>query len=345
MIDLRSDTVTRPTDEMLEAMRGATLNDDTLEGDPTVRRLEQRAAELSGKQEALFVVSGTMGNVIATLAHARERGEALVDEQSHIARSEAGGLSHLAGLFCIRIPSHRGEMQLEVLRESIRPAFSRYGLPTAMIAVETSHNHSGGYVPSLEYLQQVADMARAARVPVHMDGARAFNAAIALGVPLASICAHGDSVSLCLSKGLSAPIGSVLAGSAEFIKRARVFRRMVGGGLRQSGMMAAAGLVALESMTERLADDHRRARRLWELLHAATPQLVNADAPHTNILQLHVADDSASLWEPALASHGILARASNHKSLRLVTHRHIDDADIQTAYQAIIEIQGSMLKS
>ena len=342
MIDLRSDTVTRPTHEMLEAMRFATLNDDTLEGDPTVRRLEIRAAELSGKKDALFVVSGTMGNVIATLAHARERGEALVDEQSHMARSEAGGLSHLAGLFCVRIPSHKGEMQLDALRESIRPAFSRYGLPTAMIAVETSHNHSGGYVPSLAYLQQVADMARAAKVPVHIDGARAFNAAIALGVPLSTICAHGDSVSLCLSKGLGAPMGSVLTGSADFISRARVFRRMVGGGLRQAGIMAAAGLVALETMTERLADDHRRARHLWELLRASAPELVNADAPHTNILQIHVPADSAPQWEHAFHAHGILVRASNRKSLRLVTHRHIDDADIHQVHQAIIHIQGNM---
>ena len=184
MIDLRSDTVTRPTDEMLEHMRGATLGDDSLEGDPTVRRLELRAAELSGKEDGLFVVSGTMGNVVATLAHARERGEALIDEQSHMARSEAGGLSHLAGLFCVPIASRKGEMQLDILRDSIRPGFSRYGLPTAMIALETSHNHSGGYVPSLHYMQQVADMARAASVPVHIDGARAFNAAITLGVPL-----------------------------------------------------------------------------------------------------------------------------------------------------------------
>jgi len=339
MIDFRSDTVTRPTAEMWEQMRVATLLDDTLEGDPTVRHLEMRTAELTGKQDALFVVSGTMGNVIATLAHARERGEALVDEQSHIALSEAGGLSHLAGLFCVRIPSHKGEMQIDVLRESIRPSFSRYGLPTAMIAMETSHNHSGGYVPSLPYMQQVAALARSANVPVHIDGARAFNAAIALGVSIATISAHGDSISLCLSKGLSAPMGSVLAGTAEFIQRARVFRRMVGGGLRQAGIMAAAGLVALDNMTVRLADDHRRAHRLWELLHAIDPALVNADAPHTNILHLHAEGGDAYAWEKKLAERGILARAVNRRSLRLVTHRHIGDADIDAVQRAIFEMR------
>jgi threonine aldolase len=337
MIDLRSDTVTRPTDEMMESMRSATLGDDTLEGDPTVRQLEMRAAELSGKEDALFVVSGTMGNVIATLTHGRERGEAIVDEHSHMAKSEAGGISHLAGLYCQRIPSHHGEMCLQGLKQAVRPAFSRYGLPTAMIGLETSHNHSGGYVPGLDYMDAVADIARHGQVPVHIDGARAFNAAIALGVPLSRICAHADSVSLCLSKGLSAPMGAVLVGSTQFIERAKTFRRMVGGGLRQAGMMAAAGLVALNTMVDRLADDHRRIASLWNLLQNDAPELVDAEPPHTNILQIHVTPGQASLWEKKLVIAGILVRAANENSLRLVSHRHITDADILVVHKALTD--------
>lgn len=337
MIDLRSDTVTRPTAEMIESIVSATLGDNTLEGDPTVRRLEMRAAELGGKEDGLFVVSGTMGNVIAALTHGRERGEAIVDEHSHIANSEAGGISHLAGLYCQRIPSQRGEMCLEHLKKLVRPAFSRYGLPTAMIGLETSHNHSGGYVPRLDYMEAVADIALHGAVPIHIDGARAFNAAVALGVPLSAICTHAQSVSLCLSKGLSAPMGAVLIGSSSFIERAKTFRRMVGGGLRQAGMMAAAGLVALDTMVDRLADDHRRIASLWTLLRNDAPGLVDATPPHTNILQIHVAPGQAAFWEKKLESLGILTRAANENSLRLVSHRHITDADIAVVHKALVE--------
>ncbi len=341
MIDLRSDTVTLPSDEMWEAMRKAPLRDDTLEGDPTVRQLELLAAELTGKDDALFVASGTMGNVVAALTHGRQGGEALVDDQAHIAKSEAGGMSRLANLFCVRLPSRRGEMDLDQLRDSMRSGYGKYGLPTAMICVETSHNHSGGYVPRLSYMQAVSAMARQRGIAVHVDGARVFNAAIALGVDVNTIAAHCDSLSFCLSKGLSAPMGSLLAGSHEFIACARTFRRMLGGGLRQSGIMAAAGLVALHTMTTRLADDNRRARDLWQRMMALDPRLVEDEVPQTNILRLLVADipgGDATVWEKELEATGVLARAAGPGALRLVTHRHINDADIDATHVAIATI-------
>jgi threonine aldolase len=341
MIDLRSDTVTLPTDEMWEAMRSVPLRDDTLEGDPTVRQLESLAAGLTGKQDAVFVASGTMANVIAALTHGRTGGEALVDDQAHIAKSESGGMSRLAGLFCVCLPSRHGEMNLGQLHDNLRTGYSKSGPPTAMVCVETSHNHSGGYVPSLGYMETVAKMAHQAGTAVHVDGARAFNAAHALGVDVATIARHCDSMSFCLSKGLSAPMGSLLVGSSEFVNCARTFRRMLGGGLRQSGIMAAAGLVALGKMTDRLADDHRRARSLWEKLYALDARLVDADPPQTNIVRLIVADvpgGDAIFWEQQLERHRVLTRAAGRSALRLVTHRHIGDSDIEATCAAIAGI-------
>lgn len=343
MIDLRSDTVTLPTDEMWEAMRSAPLRDDTLEGDPTVRQLENLAAELTGKEAGLFVTSGTMGNAVAALTHSRGGGEVLVDNRAHIVKSEGGGVSRLAGFHCVCLPEQRGEMPLDRLRDSIRSGYSKYGLPTAMICVETSHNHSGGYVPSLEYMAEVAALAKQAGVPVHIDGARLFNAAVALGVEARTIAGHGDSLTFCLSKGLSAPMGSVLVGSRDFIARAFTFRRMLGGGLRQSGIMAAAGLVALRTMRDRLADDHRRTLTLWNKLRTLDARLVDGEPPQTNIMQLRVPDAKAGdahSWEKKLCERGVLMRAINRDALRIVTHRHIDDEAIDVAYSAIAAIQA-----
>lgn len=341
MIDLRSDTVTTPTIEMWDAMRQASLIDDTLQGDATVQSLEQLAAQILGKENALYVVSATMGNVIATLCHAGHGGEAVLDAQSHIANSEAGGISRLSHLFCVPVPSERGQMDLDILYSSVRGGFSRYGQPTAMVAIETSHNHSGGYVPSMQYLDDVHKFAHDAGVNVHIDGARLFNASVALGVAPASIAAHADSVVICLSKGLSAPMGAILAGSQSFIEKARTYRRMVGGGLRQAGIMAAAGRVALQSMVSRLADDHRRAQNLWDALRAIDEQLVNATPSHTNILQIQLGSQRQTdpqYWLDRLASAGIQARACAEHTLRLVTHRHISDEDVATVISVVQDI-------
>lgn len=346
MIDLRSDTVTRPTALMWEAMQTASLGDDTLEGDPAVRALELQSAAATHKDDAMYVVSGTMGNLIASLCHATNGGEAIVDGQAHMAKSEAGGMSRLAHLYPVPVPSMRGEMDLDVLAGALRPGFSRYGQPTAMVCVETTHNHSGGYVPSLAYLADVHGLAERAGVPVHMDGARVFNAAVALGVPVARVTTHCDSLTFCLSKGLSAPMGAMLVGSHAFIERARTFRRMVGGGLRQAGIMAAAGKIALDTMVPRLADDHRRAHDLWRGLHDIDPRLVDTVPSMSNIVRLRVAEQRVAdpkAWETALAARHIQARASGSGMLRLVTHRHIDDADIDTAIGAIAEIRQAFI--
>lgn len=346
MIDLRSDTVTRPTKLMWEAMQSASLSDDTLEGDPNVRALEHLAAAVTGKEEALFVVSGTMGNLIALLCHATRGGEALIDAQAHMLKSEAGGISRLAHLYPVPVASVRGEMDLDRLEAALRPGFSRYGQPTAVIGVESTHNHSGGYVPPLSYLADVRRLAARAGAQVHMDGARVFNAAAALGVDVSRIAAHCDSLTFCLSKGLSAPMGSMLAGSHALIEQARTFRRMVGGGLRQAGIMAAAGKVALETMAARLAEDNARGQRLWRGLADIDPGLVDTMPSLSNIVRLQVGGQCRGdphAWEDALFEHGILARASGDSALRFVTHRHVGDADIEATLAAVASIRAAFM--
>lgn len=339
-IDLRSDTVTLPTTAMRRAMSIAPLGDDSLDGDPTVRRLERISASIMGKEDALFVVSGTMGNLVASLAHGCNGGEALVDEHAHIVHSEAGGISRLAGLVCKQVPSIGGEMDLARVGALVRNEYSRQGPPTAMVVVESSHNYSGGTVPSLDYMRALHQLARKASVPVHLDGARVFNAALALGVEVRDLAASADSVTFCLSKGLSAPMGSVLTGSAAFIERARMFRRMVGGGLRQAGIVAAAGIVAMEQMTSRLEEDNKNARILWSELCNAAPELVSPTPPQTNIVLIHLNDirgqRSFQEWLTILKNHGIQARARDASTLRLVTHRHITAATAAQAARNII---------
>jgi threonine aldolase len=233
-------------------------------------------------------------------------------------------------------------MDLDALAGALRPGFSRYGQPTAMVVVESTHNHSGGYVPSLSYLAEVHALAAHAGVPVHMDGARVFNASAALGVDVAQIAGHCESLTFCLSKGLSAPMGALLVGSHAMIEQARTFRRMTGGGLRQAGIMAAAGKVALETMVARLADDNQRAQRLHRALAQLDPQLVDAVPSLSNIVRLRVGkqrEGNPCAWEAALAEHGVLARASGASMLRLVTHRHIGDDDIDATVAAITSIR------
>lgn len=335
LIDLRSDTVTLPTEAMTEAMRGARLGDDGLDGDPTVRQLENMAAQLLGKDESLFVVSGTMGNLVASLAHACRGGEVIADDLAHMAQSEAGGVSRLAGLMCRTVPSIQAEMDLNVVESCLRSGFSRHGQPTAMVVVESSHNNAGGAVPSLTYMRLLHDLARKAGSQVHLDGARLFNAAIALNCDAKAIAAHADSVTFCLSKGLSAPMGSIIAGSFDFIERARTYRRMVGGGLRQAGVVAAAGIVALDTMVHRLADDHQIAKWLWASLREACPGSVAELPPATNIVMVDVLrgklGSSAPECAQRLAEQGVLVRARDKRTLRIVTHRHIGMQDARKA--------------
>ena len=346
MIDLRSDTVTLPTEEMREAMRRAELGDDSREGDPTVRRLEEAAAAITGKEAALFVASGTMSNLVALLAHTGRGGEVLLDGDCHIIRSEMGGIASLAGLFYRPIPSTRGAPDLGEIGERLSPQLSANKLATALVCVETTHNSAGGAALPLDYLARLRALTSEKNVPVHIDGARVFNAAVAQGVPAAAIARHGDSIGFCVSKGLSAPFGSVLCGSAAFIERARAYRRMVGGGMRQAGIMAAAGLVALDRMIDRLPDDHRRARRLAEGLHAIDPRLSDPQLVETNIVMVEVAHTGADAkaWLSALEKAGLRCGAWSGKSLRLVTHRHIDDAAVDQALAIIRSVAVTLVR-
>jgi threonine aldolase len=346
MIDLRSDTVTLPTEEMREAMRRAELGDDSREGDPTVRRLEEAAAAVTGKEAALFVASGTMSNLVALLTHTGRGGEVLLDAESHIMRSEMGGIASLAGLFYRTIPSTRGAPDLTEISERLSARLGANRLATALVCVETTHNSAGGAVLPLDYLARLRSLTGEKRIPVHIDGARIFNAAVALGVSAAEVARHGDSIGFCVSKGLSAPFGSVLCGSAAFIERARAYRRMVGGGMRQAGVMAAAGLVALERMIDRLADDHRRAKSIADGLHAIDPRLVCPRLVETNIIMIgvgHTGSD-AKAWISALESAGLRSGVWSRKSLRLVTHRHIGDAEVDQALAIIRSVSATLVR-
>jgi len=339
-IDLRSDTVTRPTEAMMEAIRRAELGDDGREGDPTVRRLEAMAAEITGKEAALFVVSGTMGNLVALLAHTGRGGEVLLEQGSHIIRSEMGGVASIASLFFKGLPGKRGAMDIDALKDAISPGLSYNRLATGLICMENTHNDGGGSVLPLDHMKAVAEVARSRGIPVHTDGARLFNAATALGVSARRVCEHTDTVNFCVSKGLSAPIGSLLAGPKSFIDRARAFRRMVGGNLRQGGVAAAPGIVALEQMIDRLAEDHRTARALADGIHRIDPGFLDPREVETNIVQVDTAGTGrrAAEWVDALKDQGVLSGVWSPWRLRLVTHRHIGEKEVAGTIAAFEEL-------
>jgi len=345
MIDLRSDTVTLPTQSMREAMLDAELGDDSREGDPTVRRLEALAALLTGKEAALFVTSGTMANLVALLSHTGRDGEVLLDADAHILRSEMGGIAGLAGLFHRTYPSQRGAPDIGELRKMLNQRLASSKLATALVCVETTHNSAGGAVVPLACLAKLRSLTSELGLPVHIDGARLFNAAVALGVSASEIARHADSVCFCISKGLSAPFGSLLCGPSAYIERARAFRRMVGGAMRQAGMLAAAGIVGLETMIERLADDHQRARALARGIHACDEQLVDPDEVETNIVMIEVGSTGrdAATWAAALADRGVKVGIWSPTSLRVVTHRHIDDADVEGAVAAFRAVHARLV--
>ena len=340
-VDLRSDTVTKPTPAMFERMASAVLGDDGRGDDPTVKELERIAAETLGKEAGLFLPSGTMSNQVAILTHAHNKGEVVGEARSHVFRSEMGGLSLLAGLYPRPLPGQGGAMDIAALRASLRPPeMTPDRIGTAIVCMETTHNAAGGSVLPLRHMREVYALSAQHRVPVHLDGARIFNAAVALGVPAAVIAGHADSVTFCLSKGLSAPVGSVLAGSGGFIRRARGFRRMLGGSMRQAGLLAACGLTAMEQMVDRLVDDHTHALRLAEGLSAIDPAWVDLSAVATNIVMVDVGKSGADAqrWVTVLADHGVHAASVQPEVIRLVTHRHITEDDIDRAVAAFRDI-------
>jgi threonine aldolase len=336
MIDLFSDTQTLPTPEMLEGIRNAKLGDGTDEEDPTVARLESASAAMLGKEAALLVISGHMGNLVSLMSHAHPGDEVLLDAESHIFHYEVGSIASLAGLMPKLIPSHGGMLCPDELKASIRPPDLHYPVPR-LLCLENSHNRSGGRVIPLALHQELCRIAHENGLAVHLDGARIFNAAIASGVSASAFAEDADSVMFCLTKGLSCPLGSVLVGSGEFISRAKRARKRLGGGMRQAGVIAACGIVALDSMIDRLADDHRTARRLALGINQIPGLHVGVNTVETNILNV---DHSASELDTSeilarLKAAGVLASSRPPSHVRLVTHRHIDDTTVDQALERI----------
>ncbi len=337
-IDLRSDTVTLPSPEMMRAIAEAKLGDDVYGDDPTVNRLEELAAEKVGKEAAVLVASGTMGNLCGILAHCGRGDEAIVGDESHIYNYEAGGASVLGGVAYHVVPTTAaGELPLEALAGALRNSYDPHQSLTRLICLENTHNRCGGVVVSLEYMRSVHTFAGEQGLAVHLDGARMFNASVAVGVDIRELTQHVDSVQFCLSKGLAAPIGSILAGDAEFIKRARRVRKMVGGGMRQAGIIAAAGIVALEQMVDRLAEDHANARVLAEGLATFEQIEIDLNAVQSDLVYFSLRDGapSTSAFVQGLRERGILVGAAGPRKVRAVTHYGIDTADIEETLDAV----------
>jgi threonine aldolase len=336
-IDLRSDTVTRPTPEMREAMKNAAVGDDVFGDDPTVNRLQDMAADLMGKEAGLFVPSGTMGNLAALLAHCQRGDEVILGNKNHSFLYEAGGLSALGGIHSCQLSNQAdGSLVLEDVEAAIRPDDAHAPI-TRLVCLENSHNRCGGTVQTPDYTRRLADLAHAHGLRIHLDGARIFNAATALGVPARELAAPVDSVTFCLSKGLCAPVGSVLCGNREFVKRAHRARKMLGGGLRQAGVLAAAGIVALENMVTRLAEDHRRAQDLARGLKGIAGVILDAEIPATNMVFFRMQDSiemSEAQVEAQLRDEGILVHATGPRRFRLVTHYWIDDRAVEATVKA-----------
>ena len=337
LIDLRSDTVTQPTDAMRAAMTAAEVGDDVYGEDPTVNRLEARAAERLGKEAALFVPTGTMGNLIAVKVHTRPGQEAILERRSHLLLFEMGGMAWFSGVLPKVLDGEGGRLAPDAVAAAIQVGGPYYRMETGVICVENTHNAAGGTVYPLDQLRAIHAIARERGVPVHMDGARIFNAAVALGVPVAAIARHADSVMFCFSKGLSAPVGSVVCGTRAFIEAARRVRRVCGGGMRQAGHLAAAALVALETMVDRLAEDHARAKRLAHGLAEIPGVRIAPEAVETNIVVFELAGGAAACADLVrrLRDRGVLVSQLAPESLRLVTHRHIDDDAVDRALAAI----------
>lgn len=344
-IDLRSDTITRPTDEMRMAMAGAEVGDDVYGEDPTVNRLEALAAEKVGKDAALFVPSGTMGNQIAVMTHTTPGQEVIIDPRMHLFLYEVGGMGRLAGVQTRTMDTADGCYTREQLQSAIRGT-DIHDPMTGLICLENTLNRAGGIVIPVERMNEVADIAQQRGIPVHLDGARLFNAAVALQVDVKKICEKMDSVQFCLSKGLSAPVGSILAGSQEFVQRARKNRKMLGGGMRQSGVLAAAGLIALTKMVDRLAEDHIRAKRLAEGLANIPGLQIDLNKVHTNIV---IADCNG--WGrkseellPVMAKQGLFATPFGPTEIRFVLHREVDDSGVNLALEIMQELATEFAK-
>jgi len=345
IVDLRSDTLTLPTPEMREAMTRAEVGDDVWEEDPTVRRLEAMAAERLGKQAGLFVASGTMGNVVSVVSHTRAGQEVVLDLDSHIFNYEVAGAAVIGSVQMRPVKTARGFLTPEQVREAIRGE-NIHLPPTGLVCVENTHNRHGGTCCTPEEISAIAAVAHGASVPVHLDGARLFNAAVALKREPREFCRDVDSVTFCVSKGLAAPVGSVICGSAAFIATARRVRKMLGGGMRQAGVIAAAGIVSLERMVNRLAEDHANARTLAEGIARLPGLQVDLASVQTNIVIFGVeraggaAESAAATTDlvKGCAARKVKIHAIGPTSIRCVTHKDVDAEDIGRTLEAFAEI-------
>lgn len=342
IVDLRSDTVTKPTDEMRIAMAQADVGDDVYGEDPTVIKLESLAAEMVGKEAALFVPSGTMGNQVCVMTHTQRGDEVIVEAESHIYYYEVGAMAVLSGVQARTVRGVRGVMDPDDVRRAIRDKNIHFPR-TSLVTLENTHNRGGGKVLPLENMKAIYEIAKEHGLNVHLDGARIFNAQVATGIPAKEYCAYADSVMFCLSKGLAAPVGSIVAGSREFIERARKNRKMLGGGMRQAGVLAAAGIVALTKMVDRLAEDHDNAKllaiELAKMGYGVDPDHVETNMVMVSTDPLHM--DAGTLVRK-MHERGVLFNAVSSSTVRLVTHKDISRDDVFRALEHFEQVIKSI---
>lgn len=346
MIDLRSDTVTKPTPEMRRAMAEAEVGDDVYGEDPTVNRLEEAAAKAAGKEAALFVPTGTMGNTIAIKLHTSHGQEVICESRCHIFNYELAMMAWFAGCVARPIAATDGILSWDRIEAEIRP-LGPHAAPTGLIEVENTHNMAGGKVYPLDVLYDICDRAHDRGLPVHMDGARVFNAAEALGVSMAEIAAKADTVMFCLSKALGAPVGSMLAGPGALIDQGRLYRKRLGGGMRQAGVLAAAGLIALEQMPARLAQDHANAKLLARGLAQIPGIGIDAEGVQTNIVIFDISRTglNSAAFSARLKERGVLANGTGPFAVRMVTHYDVSEQMCRDAIQAVREVAAPAVSS
>ncbi|WVZ86397.1 hypothetical protein U9M48_033186 [Paspalum notatum var. saurae] len=349
VVDLRSDTVTKPTDAMRAAMAKADVDDDVLGADPTAQRFEAEMAAITGKEAALFVPSGTMANLISVLAHCDVRGsEVILGDASHIHVYENGGIATVGGVHPRTVPNNPdGTMDVDSIVAAIRNPDGALLYPTTrLICLENTHANCGGKCLSAEYTDKVGEIAKAHGLKLHIDGARIFNASVALGVPVHRLVKAADSVSVCLSKGLGAPVGSVIVGSRAFIDKAKILRKTLGGGMRQVGVLCAAAYVAVRDNVGKLADDHRKAKTLAEGLKRIKQFTVDSDSVETNMVFFDIVDPCISPHKlcQVLEQRNVLAMPASSKSVRFVIHYQISDSDVQYALTCVEKAVEELLK-
>lgn len=341
MSDFRSDTVTQPTDAMREAMATAVVGDDVLDGDPTVQRLEEQAAAWLGKERALFVPSGTMANQVALGSWMKPGDELLIHRLAHVVTFESGAAGYLHGVQSTTLGGPDGHMDPAEVRAAIRPDFLHCA-DTALVSLEQTHNAAGGVVLPMDEVRGISEVAKERDIPVHLDGARLANAVVATGIPAPKWCAHADSVSLCFSKGLGAPVGSVVAGDEAFRERAVLVRKRLGGWMRQAGHLAAAASLALSDCVDRLSEDHDLARGIASGLGALEGLSADPSKVDTNIVMVtvEVEHHDAASFAAALAEHGVRVMPMGEQVLRFVTHRDVGPEDLERLITAAKSVLG-----